>query len=514
MAETSDPTQRAPKPRRGFFKRWFRRIAIGFAVLLAAYLIQFARFNLRSPTIATDHEAELRTLLLARNSDSDPIDTYTEIAKEWEVVVEVAEKAITDRGDRPPGSWGWPGKTQFSSIPDLDPDDPTYPDVIAALRAFGPQLDRAIEPAAQPYFGGGLPKPNPSAALIDSPLMTSISDTARIARTIAKLLIADSRLAAQDGDADRAMNSAIAALQLADQCGEQPFVISGLVAISCRSLSVKHLQITLHDHPDLFNSTQLQTISRALPRPNPAPVQFSLETEKRIRDDFIQRLYTDNGRGGGSVAPGGMSYVMRGIPRTTDFDKPVLVARLFGPLASPFMSSRKETQGFYDKFFQLTIQTLENPSLIPQMLKLRNHAMDYYESFGMLGLDNMVVFPGKTATTFIAHQVKVDAARMALAAHRHRLDHGEFPESADGLVPAYLDALPPDPFAPGEPLRYARTDDGLVVYSVGIDGEDNNATPYEGRDNRLVHDLESHAEGRIRQDVQGADWILYPPVQE
>ena len=38
-------------------------------------------------------------------------------------------------------------------------------------------------------------------------------------------------------------------------------------------------------------------------------------------------------------------------------------------------------------------------------------------------------------------------------------------------MPAFLPALPLDPFD-GEPLRYKRMPDGIVIYSVGVDGKD------------------------------------------
>ena len=45
------------------------------------------------------------------------------------------------------------------------------------------------------------------------------------------------------------------------------------------------------------------------------------------------------------------------------------------------------------------------------------------------------------------------------------------PKSLEELTPGYLTEVPPDPFD-GEPLRYARTDEGYVLYSIGEDGED------------------------------------------
>jgi hypothetical protein len=63
------------------------------------------------------------------------------------------------------------------------------------------------------------------------------------------------------------------------------------------------------------------------------------------------------------------------------------------------------------------------------------------------------------------------SASSAVAAERFRLERGRWPESLEELVPAYLRAVPLDPFD-GRPLRFRRLADGVVVYSVGPDGTD------------------------------------------
>jgi hypothetical protein len=64
------------------------------------------------------------------------------------------------------------------------------------------------------------------------------------------------------------------------------------------------------------------------------------------------------------------------------------------------------------------------------------------------------------------------AAAVAVAATRHRIETGSLPESLDDLVPSYLPLDPADPFADAAPLRLKKSDDSLVIYSVGPDGED------------------------------------------
>ena len=66
----------------------------------------------------------------------------------------------------------------------------------------------------------------------------------------------------------------------------------------------------------------------------------------------------------------------------------------------------------------------------------------------------------------------VRVARAAIAIERYRLaNRGELPATLGGLVPAYLAAIPIDPYS-GQPIHYARLADGYQVYSVSFDRKD------------------------------------------
>ncbi len=73
---------------------------------------------------------------------------------------------------------------------------------------------------------------------------------------------------------------------------------------------------------------------------------------------------------------------------------------------------------------------------------------------------------------------RLRTARAALAVEEWRLGHGSWPDSLEQLVPELLDAVPEDPFSDGK-LRYERQEEGVVVYSVGPDGEDDAGLPRE-----------------------------------
>jgi hypothetical protein len=63
----------------------------------------------------------------------------------------------------------------------------------------------------------------------------------------------------------------------------------------------------------------------------------------------------------------------------------------------------------------------------------------------------------------------------ALAAYRH--DHGRYPAELSGLAPKYLVHVPSDLFT-GTPLIYHPRADGYLLYSVGVNGKDEDGRSY------------------------------------
>lgn len=79
-------------------------------------------------------------------------------------------------------------------------------------------------------------------------------------------------------------------------------------------------------------------------------------------------------------------------------------------------------------------------------------------------------------------QAAVDLARVAGALERHRLAHGQYPESLDALAPRFIAQLPHD-LINGSPLKYRRADDGtFLLYSVGWNETDDGGTTVRYKD--------------------------------
>ncbi|HEX8551612.1 MAG TPA: hypothetical protein VF681_08660 [Abditibacteriaceae bacterium] len=69
----------------------------------------------------------------------------------------------------------------------------------------------------------------------------------------------------------------------------------------------------------------------------------------------------------------------------------------------------------------------------------------------------------------------------ALALRAFRVENGTYPTRLDELMSGYLKAVPADPFGGGEKLRYKRTANSYVLWSIGPDGKDDGGKPVPAR---------------------------------
>jgi hypothetical protein len=80
---------------------------------------------------------------------------------------------------------------------------------------------------------------------------------------------------------------------------------------------------------------------------------------------------------------------------------------------------------------------------------------------------------GSFYTNEVRERTGLDAARVAVATERFRLENGAFPEKLDMLVSDYIESMPDDPWNPGHPLSSVVKPNGdLVVYSYGDNRKD------------------------------------------
>ena len=105
-----------------------------------------------------------------------------------------------------------------------------------------------------------------------------------------------------------------------------------------------------------------------------------------------------------------------------------------------------------------------------------------------------------------------DATEVVIALVLFHRRHGVWPQTLEELVPDLLPAVPPDRFD-GHPLRYFVRDGKPILYSIGVDRDDDGGRPANVARLRLMRHGPTKPDQHQSADEDG-DWILWPPVSE
>ena len=138
--------------------------------------------------------------------------------------------------------------------------------------------------------------------------------------------------------------------------------------------------------------------------------------------------------------------------------------------------------------------------------KLRNSVDSIFSStidFHALQSESVVTLAG-----FVRKVLRVEAAKQtvvaAIALKQYQLEHGNYPDGLNSLVPEFVSKVPLDP-VDGQPLRYRRNADAtFLLYSVGENGKD------DGGDPSLEKDATSSSFNWL--NPQARDWVWPQPA--
>jgi hypothetical protein len=153
------------------------------------------------------------------------------------------------------------------------------------------------------------------------------------------------------------------------------------------------------------------------------------------------------------------------------------------------LSSSAESEGAFFRVFFLDpdaylslMENLQNLSTQPYY-KVRDQLPNTPGVKSGRGLFTSILIPqlSRTFETLARVEASDACAQTAVAMTRFRLDHGKLPSHLDELVPAYMEAVPIDPFD-GHPLRLAIKSGQWIIYSIGPDGiDDGGADMVQGK---------------------------------
>lgn len=512
----------------------FKKLTLVFLVSLGIYLIWCTIVWNRQPTIKVDYLALVNEKALSIPEEDSALPLYL-------------DAAIAIKADQEPGYkddlWDnqsqphWPYHDGWGFYSDW-------------LQRHSATLKLIREAGSKPNLGYVLGRVSEKEKLLygedwnhsfldeDNPLLEgsllSVSLPAYSTfRQLAMTLRHDARQAAFEGDQSRFVSDIDAIFRLASHIRETPMIIGDLVAISIASMGYQVAGETLSLSPDFLDEEHLTRLSDlCLGSEDLYNVRF--ESERLIMTDLVQRLYTDDGNGDGSF----IVYATPLLEFVTSFTEdsvspvPQALAFLSGPIASWRVASRQETLAEFERLFDLSIEQNKIP------LYKRDSELDLGDSqdrsfrYRFVIVDVMmpnIVLPALAGTYSLTQNNSVVAA---IAMELYRRAEGEWPTD---LTQA-MENPPLDPWS-GEPIKIAFEDGRPLLYSIGVDRNDDNGN-YHSKDlkqdirspwmaylepERMFSDYEGYSadtsNGRAKEwkpvdsdSLPDGDWILWPPI--
>lgn len=371
---------------------------------------------------------------------------------------------------------------------------------IAELRAAG-AFDRLALAAQRP--NAVRPQSHPQG---HSLIFQTIPDVAEL-RRLARARIASMYQALAQGDADEAVAALDQTLYVAQVYTHQSLIIEQLVGRAIATAAAGRLRQALMQHQlDATTYTRLlKTFQQRLPL---GPTEIALQGERLIILDMIQRVYSDNGTGGGQLLLAEIGDMVQMTGAGSSTSRPKAGALAIVNLGGFFYANRTEITEAANDFFDhlIRLSTLSRADR-------RADPFDENAVFQTLGwrfmpLNMLMPALGRAIDARDVNDCEIAGTIIMLALEQYRAEIGRYPDSLDELSPSILEEIPSDPFSVDGFVYRKLADDpagkGYVLYSIGADGVDNNAAT-DSIEPRL---------GLSDRNGLGLDFVLNTPKSE
>ena len=273
----------------------------------------------------------------------------------------------------------------------------------------------------------------------------------QMVRTTGFVLQLDGWLQLQDGQFEQAWKSSRAILNTGRSLGDEPLLMAQFIRIALRRIAGGLLERTLAQGE--LDEPKLAEMQKALGEETREPLFLRCLRGERA---CMYRTFLHWGKEGISweeLPRGRSSYLNDG--------------RLW---IAGKTAQLREGNAWTLHFNTKVIEDWKKPG-VPrhQAVKDLQDSMREWDK-KLVGWLLFVAAPQKVAQSLQNSDVHLHCTSAALAAERFRLLKNRWPKSLDELVKAGLLKEIPIDLMDGKPLRFRRTIDGLVIYSVGADG--------------------------------------------
>jgi hypothetical protein len=294
---------------------------------------------------------------------------------------------------------------------------------------------------------------------------------------LSKALRAKMRIASDRAGEDEFVRVFEQALALGRCVAQQADTLDRLMGIKIESYALREVRERVLQSE--LSEPTLRALLGALDRQAFMPrVSSAFELERISMLDFIQRVHTDDGHGGGRFLPTELEKIgQSGFSGSQPPSKPMpasfnIVGFLY-PDKSEFVDSTNRLIDAYKQVVDLPPAQRNARGFDPSAM------VATFPEFNQRFLGIWPPMFGKLLLAEDDFRLVKSGTRTLLAIELYRCLHRRPPRSLDELVPDCLNAVPDDPFASSGPLRYLVLPEpdaygrSYLLYSVGADGVDN-----------------------------------------
>ncbi len=175
-------------------------------------------------------------------------------------------------------------------------------------------------------------------------------------------------------------------------------------------------------------------------------------------------------------------FKLRVLRASTSWPPPTSdLIRIFRASSSPVPRRLPLISRIRDRF-NLISHNRQTKELIDELLTIADSPTWEREKFAHISTSDP--FHGLWLPVYIRwlaatrrQEAQLDGTIIALALRLYAIDHGEYPEVLDALVPTYLDSLPLDPFTDSQ-FVYTKGRNDFRLYGTGEDKDNDGGVPW------------------------------------
>lgn len=453
MTENNRPSRRG-----GVLKPALIALAIVLGLLLLIVGFEFYRGATAKPTIATNfsrllHDRTMDRHRAAYGPGNNRYPAYEAAMLEVSQANEWLGQQTAALANDPDNPWDYVSHDLLYTVP----DEGTPEQFEAAQQQAGAALDewerrgifdRSAELAALQH----LARP-PS----EDPMFDILLPHLGTARALARAQAARARLAAQAGDIETLAIAIEETLTLGRQIADLGLLIDYLVGVAIQALGRSMVLDNLLLYPvadDAWLARMDAIVEREMVDRAP-PMSQILDNERLFSADFVQRVYTDDGRGNGRFIPLRFAELMGMDPTGASTTITPFGATKFSNIHARLFLDRARAMDWINGSYDLLTEASHAQGV--DVLTADQRVRDYYTAADWrnpmaTNLTNMTGILSAERT----QRIQAAGLRVVLAIERYRLRHGLVPQSLDELGDLLPEHLQSDPYT-GQPWDYAPT---------------------------------------------------------